>query len=83
MLVTYFDPGCSGSDFLNFRDHFFGPLQGSRVGKLDVQIEIALVFIGNKTRGQLAADPKAGHSESDQQDKGDNALSKDRPETRT
>ena len=69
----------AGRDLLDLRDHLFGSLQGSRVGKLDVQVEVALVLVRNKTGGQFAADPQAGHGETGQKNNGERTLAQERP----
>ena len=57
----------SAQNFSIFATTCFGALQRSGVGKLDVQVEVALVLIGNEAGGQFAADPIAATANAGQQ----------------
>src|SRR5262249_13223637 len=72
-----FDAWSRRSDLLDFCEHLFGPLQGRRVRKLDVQKEVALIFVRDEAGWKFAADPQSCCSEAEQNDEGDRALSED------
>src|SRR5262249_4648830 len=72
-----FDARSGRSDLLDFREHFFGSLQGRRVRKLDVQKEVTLIFVRDEAGWKFAADPQSCCSEAQQNGEGDRTLSED------
>src|SRR6266478_91739 len=58
----------------DFRRHFVCALKRSRDGKLQVDIQIALVFVGEKTCGHFVPEPTGPNRESCQQDHRDCAF---------
>ena len=71
-------PAISAAIFWTFATTSSVRCERSGVGKLDVQVEVALVLIRNKTGGQFAADPQAGRGEAGQKNQRERALAKKR-----
>ena len=69
------DAGRLRQNILDFRRHLLGSLQRGGVGKLDVQVKIALILVGNEAGGQFVADEIARHAEASQQNQRHHAFS--------
>src|ERR1700687_5565328 len=50
------DAGRLPDDILDFVRNFVGTLQGRGVGKLEIGVEVALIFVGQETRRHLTTE---------------------------
>ena len=77
-MVTCSTPGYTGGDFLYFRHDLFGALQRSGIGELDIEVEIALVFVGNEADREFSTDPQSGDRKAGEHDHSYRALAEQR-----
>ncbi len=73
-LVVYSNSGSFGQNGFDFSGHFVGALQRGGVRKLKIDVEIALVFVGQETRWNFAGEETGGGGKPDQQDECDCAF---------
>ena len=56
MLVAYLTPGVSSDNLLNLPGNFFGALQRGCIGKLQIDVEVALILVRQEAGRQFSAE---------------------------